>query len=108
MGDGKSFTVAARAVFNGVVSMHRDKQSCQEVGGVSPCLFRAQMMGVCLALFFWEVAQRRLAGGGSACRGGGLSQLDRFTRPPNLDLSGHGWSQRGSNLQWAAELSLLE
>lgn len=33
MGDGKSFTVAARAVFNGVVSMHRDKQSCQEVGG---------------------------------------------------------------------------
>lgn len=39
MGDGKSFTVAVRAVFNGVVSMHRDKQSCQEVGGGSPLAF---------------------------------------------------------------------
>ena len=48
----------------GLISMHRDKQSCQEVGGISPCLFRAQMMGVCLVLFFWKVAQRRLAGGG--------------------------------------------
>ena len=91
----------------GLISMHRDKQSCQEVGGISPCLFRAQMMGVCLVLFFWKVAQRRLAGVGSACGGGGLSQLDRFTRPPHLDLSGCGWSRRGSNLQWAAKLPLL-
>lgn len=39
-------------------------RAARKWGGVSPCLFRVQMMGVCLALFFWEVAQRHLAGGG--------------------------------------------
>lgn len=52
----QGFTGASRAVFIGVVSQPRDKQSCQEKGGVSPFLLGAQVMGVCLALFFWGVA----------------------------------------------------
>lgn len=51
MGDGKSFTVAARAVFNGVVSMHRDKQSCQEVGGGLPLPFQSSDDGRLLGAF---------------------------------------------------------
>lgn len=82
MGDGKgNFTVAARAVFNGVVSMHRDKQSCQEVGGL-PLPFQSSDDGRLRQHSSSGRWPRRLAGVGSACGGGGLSQLDEFTHPP--------------------------
>ena len=84
--------MAARAVFNGVVSKHRDKRSCQGLGGGLAFPFQSPEDGHRLALFFREVAQRLSAGGAQPARGQWAIPAGCFARSPRLEISGYGWS----------------